>query len=59
MSPAKRRLSGPASQDASDVIALTRAARRLCGHWTVDDVARLIEFSFKKEFLFIYLLIYY
>jgi len=32
------------SQDAYDVIRLTRAARRLCGHWTVGDVARLIEF---------------
>jgi len=44
------------NQDAYDVIRLTRAARRLCGHWTVDDVARLIEI--KKQFLFIYSFIF-
>jgi len=38
------------SQDAYDVIRLTRSKAAV---WTVDDVARLIEFFFK--FLFIYL----
>jgi len=32
-----------ASQDVYDVIAYTHAARRLCGVWTVDIVARLTE----------------
>jgi len=41
------------SQYAYDVIRLTRAARRLC-----DDVARLIDFFIKKEFLLIYFLFY-
>jgi len=40
----------PSSQDAYDVIRLTRSKAAV---WTVDDVARLIEFFFK--FLFIYL----
>jgi len=38
-------------QDAYDVIRLTRSKAAV---WTVDDVARWIEFFF-KEFLFIYL----
>jgi len=40
------------SQDAYDVIWLMRSKAAV---WTVDDVARLIDF--KKEFLFIYLLL--
>jgi len=39
------------SQDADDVIRLTRAARAV---WTADDVAHAIEIL--KKFLFIYLL---
>jgi len=37
------------SQDAYDVIRLTRSKAAV---WTVDDMARLIEFF--KEFLFVY-----
>jgi len=40
------------SQKAYDVILLTHSK---AGVWTVNNVARLIEFFFKKEFLFIYL----
>jgi len=40
------------SQDAYDVIRLTRSKAAV---WTVDDVARLVEFK-KKELLFIYFL---
>ena len=40
------------SQDAYGVIGLTGSK---AAAWTVDDVARLIE-TFKKEFLFIYIL---
>jgi len=43
------------NQDPYDVIRLTRAARRLCGHWTVDDVARLIEI---KKTILIYSFIF-
>ena len=39
------------SHGAYDVIKLTRSKAAV---WTVDDVARLVEF-FKNEFLFIYL----
>jgi len=39
------------SQKAYDVILLTHSK---AGVWTVNNVARLIEF-FKKKFLFIYL----
>jgi len=46
MSPAKRRLSGP----AYDVIKLTRSKAAV---WTVDDVAHLIEF--KKRILIYFL----
>ena len=42
------------SQDAHEVIRLTRSKAAV---WTVDDVARLIDL--KKEFLFIYLFIFY
>ena len=45
MSPAKRRLSGP----AYDVIRLTCSKAAV---WTVDDVARLIEFKKKNSYLF-------
>jgi len=45
MSAAKR-----SSQDAYDVIRLTRAAR------TVDDVARLVQVQKKRSRLFIYFL---
>jgi len=40
------------SQDAYGVIGLTGSKAAV---WTVDDMARLIE-TFKKEFLFIYIL---
>ena len=42
------------SQHAYDDIRLTR---RKAAVWTVDDVARLIEIFFHKEFLFISLLL--
>jgi len=41
------------NQDAFDVIRLTRSKAAM---WTVDDVARLIEFLKKNSYLFIYLL---
>ena len=51
MSPAKRRLSVErSSQDAYDVNRLTRSKAAV---WTVDHVARLIQF--KKKFLFLLL----
>jgi len=43
------------SQDAYDVISFTRSKAAV---WTVDSVARLIEF-FKKEFLFNFFLFFY
>jgi len=42
------------SQHAYHVIRLTRSKAAV---WTVDDVARLIEKKFHKEFLFISLLL--
>ena len=39
------------SQDAYDVIRLTRSEAAV---WTVDDVARLIDFLNKNLYLFIY-----
>jgi len=38
-----------ASQDAYDVIRLTRSKAAV---WTVDDVARLVEFKKKNYYLF-------
>jgi len=42
-------------QDAYDVISFTRSKAAV---WTVDSVARLIEF-FKKEFLFNFFFIFF
>jgi len=39
------------SQDAYDVIRLTRSKAAV---WTVDDVARSIEFKKKESYLFLY-----
>jgi len=39
----------PASQDAFDVIRLTRSKAAV---WTVDDVARLVKFFLKKNSYF-------
>jgi len=39
------------SQDAYDVIRLTRSKAAV---WTVDDVARLIEFIKNNSYLFIH-----
>ena len=39
------------SQDACDVIRLTRSKADV---WTVDDVARLIDFFRKHSYLFVY-----
>jgi len=41
------------SQDAYDVIRLTRSKAAV---WTVDDVARLVEFFLTNSYLFIYFL---
>jgi len=40
------------SQDAYDVNRLTRSKAAV---WTVDDVARLIEISFKLLFIYLFL----